>query len=108
MEIYSEYNFPTDSLLDYRATWRLREHLKLRFGQWKSDYNRERIDSSGKQQFVDRSLSDNAQWEWSLGANWYFNGHRNKLSADFSTLHFDDPGGAESDHRFRLQWDVSF
>ncbi|MGI9244809.1 MAG: porin [Verrucomicrobiales bacterium] len=292
-EIYSEYNIPTNSLLDYRGTWHLTDHISIRAGQWKSDFNRERIDSSGKQQFVDRSLanywftldrqmgtslrlrlnegepldtdiwleylsgrglganydgdsglwmmrwqwnpqgtelgfsqadldrtedftsavtlgavygdshytrfsssgggqlpgytsgeyrlnqlmfetaakwrgwswqqelhwkdverlgagthqsifggyaqvgtfpseyfagapeplelvariahvtpdvslSSNDQWEWSLGANWYFNGHRNKISADISALDMDDPAGGESDFRFRLQWDVSF
>lgn len=291
-EIYSEYDFTSDTLLDYRATWGVAEHVDLRVGQWKSDYNRERIDSSGKQQFVDRSLanywftldrqlgaslrlrldeggafdssvwveylsgnglgsrfngdsglwmlrwqwnpqgevlefgqsdldrrddfisavavgavygdtrftrfsssgggqlpgfsngsyrlnqlmfetaakwrgwswqqelhwkdvesigsgshqsmfggyaqvglfpsqyvsvpeplelvariahvtpdvslSDNDQWEWTLGANWYLRGHRSKISADVSALRMDDPAGAESDVRFRLQWDVSF
>lgn len=28
----------------------------LRLGQWKIDYNRERVDSSGRQQFVERSI----------------------------------------------------
>lgn len=28
----------------------------FRFGQWKVDYNRERVDSSGRQQFVERSI----------------------------------------------------
>lgn len=32
------------------------EWLKLRVGQWKADYSRERIDSSGKQQFTERSI----------------------------------------------------
>ncbi len=32
------------------------EWMQLRFGQWKADYGRERMDSSGKQQFVDRSI----------------------------------------------------
>lgn len=293
LEIYSEYNFPTNTLLDYRGTWKINDDVHVRAGQWKSDYNRERIDSSGKQQFVDRSLanywftldrqlgtslqlrldegqsfdssvwleylsgeglganyngdnglwmmrwqwnpqgemlgfsqsdlertenfisgvtlgavygdsnytrfsssgggqlpgysfgnyrlnqlmfetaakwrgwswqqelhlkdvedrssrthqlifggyaqvgtfpseyclhapeplelvarvshvtpdvslSNKDQWEWTLGANWYLNGHRNKISADLSALNIDDPRGVESDIRFRLQWDVSF
>ena len=293
LEIYSEYNFPTNSLLDYRGTWHITDTFNVRVGQWKSDYNRERIDSSGKQQFVDRSLSNywftldrqmgtslnfrlnegesfdstvwlqylsgyglgasysddsglwmvrwqwnpqgevlgfnqadldrtedfisavtlgavygdsrftrfsssgggqlpgygfgnyrfnqimfetaakwrgwswqqelhwkdietrgtgthqsilggyaqigtfpseycihlpkplelvaraahvtpdvslsnNAQWEFALGTNWYFNGHRNKISADVSTLNMNSPTGAESEARFRLQWEVSF
>lgn len=32
------------------------EWMKVRFGQWKADYSRERMDSSGKQQFVERSI----------------------------------------------------
>lgn len=292
-EVYSEYNFPTNSLLDYRGTWSINDQISVRAGQWKSDYNRERIDSSGKQQFVDRSLSNywftldrqlgtslqlrlsegqafdssvwleylsglglgssfhgdnglwmmrwqwnpqgevlefsqsdlnrtddfisaitlgavygdslftrfsssgggqlpgyssgnyrlnqlmfetaakwrgwcwqqelhwkdietrgagthqsifggyaqigtfpseycawvprslefvgrvahvtpdvslsnNDQWEWTLGTNWYFNGHRNKISADVSALDMDSPAGSVSDVRLRLQWDVSF
>ena len=57
-EIYSEYDFTTGTLLDYRATWWFAKDFGLRVGQWKSEFNRERIDSSGKQQFVDRSLSN--------------------------------------------------
>lgn len=30
--------------------------LQLKVGQWKATYNRERVDSSGKQQFVERSI----------------------------------------------------
>lgn len=32
------------------------EWLRLRVGQWRVDYSRERADSSGKQQFADRSI----------------------------------------------------
>lgn len=32
------------------------EWMKIRAGQWKADYSRERMDSSGKQQFVERSI----------------------------------------------------
>ncbi|WP_193212666.1 porin [Luteolibacter marinus] len=57
----------------------------------------------------DTSRSSDRQWEWTLGANWYFQGHRNKISADLSLLDFDDPAtGEESELRFRLQWDLSF
>jgi phosphate-selective porin OprO/OprP len=35
------------------AKW---EQFGIRLGQWKIDYNRERVDSSGKQQFVERSI----------------------------------------------------
>lgn len=58
LEVYSEYDWRSDTLLDYRATATYDDWLGLRIGQWKSDYNRERVDSSGKQQFVERSLSN--------------------------------------------------
>lgn len=44
-------------LLDLRLDINLREDLQLRIGQYKLFYNRERIDSSGKQQFIERSIS---------------------------------------------------
>ncbi|MFN7130533.1 MAG: porin [Myxococcales bacterium] len=53
---YFEYDFPSHSLLDWRITVEKFKWAQLRFGQWKIDYNRERVDSSGKQQFVDRSI----------------------------------------------------
>ncbi len=56
--IYSEYDFSQDWLLDYRATLQLRPWMSLRAGQWKSEFSRERVDSSGKQTFVDRSIAN--------------------------------------------------
>ncbi len=58
LDVYSEYDWRSDTLLDYRATVSLDDWLDLRVGQWKSEYNRERVDSSGKQQLVERSLSN--------------------------------------------------
>ncbi|MEP5566503.1 MAG: porin [Halioglobus sp.] len=55
---YHEYDLRNGNLLDLRATWTPASWFNLRAGQWKSEYNRERIDSSGKQQFVDRSISN--------------------------------------------------
>lgn len=43
-------------LLDWRITAQPYEELGFRVGQWKIDYNRERVDSSGRQQFVERSI----------------------------------------------------
>ena len=51
-----EYDQPSDDLLDLRATLKLGEQLFLRLGQWKSDFNRERIDFSDKQQMTERSI----------------------------------------------------
>ena len=52
----------------------------------------------------------NEREEFSLGANWFFSGHSNKVTVDFSHLTLDD-GLLETTHsenRFRVQWDVSF
>jgi len=43
-------------LFDWRITVQPYEALGFRIGQWKIDYNRERVDSSGRQQFVERSI----------------------------------------------------
>lgn len=71
--LYSEYNFPTETLLDFRATYAFTDNFRLRFGQWKSDFSRERVDSSGKQQLVERSISN--YWftvDRQLGTSLYF------------------------------------
>ncbi len=55
-------NFDEDSsaaharLLDWRITLDKYPWARLRLGQWKINYNRERVDSSGKQTFVERSI----------------------------------------------------
>ncbi|MCI5107648.1 MAG: OprO/OprP family phosphate-selective porin [Pseudomonadales bacterium] len=58
---------------------------------------------------VDLSLENNRE-ELTIGANWFFAGHNNKLTLDFSWLDIDDSFllREESDNRFRVQWDVSF
>ena len=58
---------------------------------------------------VDRGL-DNKREEFTIGANWFFHGHNNKLTLDYSYLTLDDDFLATdvSDSRVRLQWDVSF
>ena len=43
-------------VIDYRIDLAKWDWGGLRFGQWKVDYNRERSDSSGRQQFVERSI----------------------------------------------------
>ncbi len=43
-------------LIDWRIMLEKYKWLQLRIGQWKINYNRERVDSSGKQQFVERSI----------------------------------------------------
>ena len=53
---YTEYDFPSERLLDLRFTVAPSDAVQFRFGQWKIPYNRERVDSSGNQQFVERSI----------------------------------------------------
>jgi phosphate-selective porin len=55
---YYEHELSGDHpLLDIRLDLKLRDDIKMRIGQHKILYNRERVDSSGKQQFVERSIS---------------------------------------------------
>ncbi len=58
---------------------------------------------------VNRALENNRR-ELTLGANWFFNGHNNKITVDLSRLTLDDNllGLDDSENRLRLQWDVSF
>ena len=58
---------------------------------------------------IDR-LVENERQEFTAGANWFFAGHNNKLTLDYSYLTLDDDVLARnvSDHRVRFQWDVSF
>jgi hypothetical protein len=56
---YTEYDFPSERLLDLRLTVEASDALQFRFGQWKIPYNRARVDSSGNQQFVERSIVTN-------------------------------------------------
>jgi phosphate-selective porin OprO/OprP len=65
--------------------------------------------------FVDEPNSmdltrENNREELTIGANWFFAGHNNKLTLDFSWLDLDDSMlfAEESDTRLRFQWDVSF
>jgi phosphate-selective porin OprO and OprP len=53
---------------------------------------------------------DNDREEFTIGANWFFSGHNNKLTLDFSRLNLDDNvlNLDESGNRLRFQWDVSF
>ncbi len=45
-------------LIDYRIDVAKYDAIGLRVGQWKIDFNRERVDSSGRQQFVERSIAN--------------------------------------------------
>jgi phosphate-selective porin len=57
----------------------------------------------------DRDQSDNRHEEFSLAVNWFFSGHDNKLTAEFSWLTVEDGvSEVEQGGRVRLQWDVQF
>lgn len=45
-------------VIDWRIDVAKYKEATLRVGQWKINYNRERVDSSGKQQFVERSIAN--------------------------------------------------
>jgi phosphate-selective porin OprO/OprP len=53
---YFEYDFTRSVLLTLQFTPQVNDALRFKVGQWKVPYNRERVDSSGKQQFVERSI----------------------------------------------------
>lgn len=55
IEYKYEHDLVDGNLLDLRFDVGP-EWMQLRFGQWKADYGRERMDSSGRQQFVERSI----------------------------------------------------
>lgn len=47
--------------------------------------------------------------EISLAFNWFFNRHRNKLSAEVSNFDYETRNAnLENEWRFRLQWEISF
>jgi hypothetical protein len=56
LQYYWEYELASSNLLDFRLMATRHPFLRLKVGQWKVQYNRERMISSGEQQLVDRSL----------------------------------------------------
>jgi hypothetical protein len=55
-KFYFEQDIRGGNLLDFRVMIEKYSFLKLKVGQWKARYSRERVISSGKQQGLDRSL----------------------------------------------------
>lgn len=51
-----QYDLVNTWLLDARLNYEVRPWLQFRAGQWKADYNRERVASSSEQQMVERSI----------------------------------------------------
>jgi phosphate-selective porin len=56
LRYFFEYELGAGNLLDFRVSLEGWQGLRLKVGQWKVHYNRERIISSGQQQLADRSL----------------------------------------------------
>ena len=56
---YLEYGIAASVMLTFELEVQKSEQIGARFGQFKVPYNRERLDSSGKQQFADRSIVNN-------------------------------------------------
>ena len=56
----------------------------------------------------DTDISGNNNYEYTFGLNWFFKGHKNKLTIDYSYLDYNqfDPEN-DTEHMVRLQWDVS-
>ena len=52
--------------------------------------------------------ANDARHEYTLGFNWFFAGHRDKITVDTSYLTLDRAGTDLDDLRLRVQWDVSF
>ena len=53
---FVEIDLKNQRMYHFFGTVELRDWLQVRGGQWKVEFNRERVDSSGDQQFVDRSI----------------------------------------------------
>ncbi|NVK57716.1 MAG: porin [Alteromonadaceae bacterium] len=55
------------------------------------------------------NLFDEQHFEKAIAANWFFNGHSNKLTADITQFDIEQTGlGTVDEVRYRLQWDLSF
>jgi phosphate-selective porin len=56
----------------------------------------------------DYSVRENRQAESTLAFNWFFKGHKNKLTSEVSYFSFQDKTlPLEQGWRFRIQWDIS-
>lgn len=58
--------------------------------------------------FVDPNAAAPAdrQTELTFGTNWFFAGHRNKITFDTSRIGLQSPAGDRARWRIRLQWDI--
>lgn len=56
LKYYFEYELGASRLLDFRVMIEKWPWLSFKLGQWKTEYTRERVISSGKQQMMERSI----------------------------------------------------
>jgi phosphate-selective porin len=56
LKYYWQYELAQGNLLDFRIMVERWPWLNIKVGQWKTDYNRERVISSSNQQMADRSI----------------------------------------------------
>ena len=68
-----------------------------------------RLELAGRLSIVDpdRSVTGNSEKELSIGPNWSFRGHHNKLTLDYSWLSADDLVENGTRNRLRFQWELS-
>jgi len=56
----------------------------------------------------DTSIKDESEIETSLALNWFFNGHKNKLTTELNYFEYRNIATLPADEwRFRIQWDIS-
>ncbi len=115
LNYYLEYELFNSALLDFRIMIEKYHFLKLKIGQWKVHYNRERIISSGKQQTVERSiLTRPFTVDRQMGMSVYGNfagPEKDRLNYWVSAFMGTGRGEAENDdanlmYMMRLQWNV--
>ncbi len=116
MKYYFEYDLKGENVLNLEFMFEKYSFLKFRVGQWKSQYSRERIVSSGRQQTVERSLINRTfTIDRQKGVSIYGN-LKGKGSLNFnywlSTFIGSGRGNIESDDDYlmymtRLQWNLN-
>ena len=70
----------------------------------------EHLELFARQSFYDPNidLTNNNNFEYTVGCNWFFKGHKNKLTFDYTYLEYHEFEPIyNSGNRFRLQWDIS-
>jgi hypothetical protein len=69
------------------------------------------LELAARYAFVDpnEAVDEDRRREITAAANWFFRGHSNKITFDFSRLSLEQAAAPELvSHRARLQWDIHF